>query len=375
MEKRDKTLEMVTSPSPPSKVSGSKVGRFLACPSCELLTPDEYRFSQQTPEAAIGSAAHEAIAQVVQGQDPDIVAVCHHHGAPDPAEVGMLVRFARQAWEELHPYVPEARIEYDVDGEVTYGRADVLHADGATLTVIDWDFGWVGTDKRAQLKAYADAARCMFGMPQSGTIMAVHVLARKGKFITYELDAAELDNFRERVRWAMRRCGIDYGPSPDTCRFCPRQLLCKARADYLRQCVALMPHAIESLTLDDQGLAQIYPRWKEVKRLVEAFDKVLGARLAEGTPLDLGTGKALTLVEQEYDQIDPLLAWSTMQAHLSNDQIARALSVSKTEILSSVAESAGRGQKGKAKEQFMDELRAAGAVSVHVRKIKTEVEA
>lgn len=373
MEKREKTLEVVTSPSPPAKVSGSRVGRFLACPSSELLAPDGYRFSQNTPEAAIGSAAHAAIAQVVQGQEPDILAICHDHGA-DQAEVGMLVRFARQAWEELRLYVPEPRVEYDVEGELTYGRADVLHSDGATLVVLDWDFGWVGTDKRWQLKAYADAARTMFGMPQAGAIMAVHVLARKGKFITYELDEAELANFRERVRWALRRCGIDYAPNVDTCRFCPRQLVCQPRADYLRQCVALMPYAVEALTLDDSGMAQLYPRWKEVKRLVEAFDKVLGARLADGTPLDLGNGKALTIVEQEYEQIDPMLAWSTMQAHLTSEQIARALTVGKGELLNAVAEGAGRGQKGKAKEQFMDELRAAGAVSKHTRKVKTEVD-
>ena len=357
----------------PERVSGSRVGRFLSCPSSELQVPDGYRFSQSTAEASVGTAAHAAIAQVLQGQDPDISALCHDNGV-DQAEVGMLVRFARQAWEEISRFVPEPRVEFDVEGELTYGRADVLHTDGETMVVLDWDFGWVGTDKRAQLKAYADAARIMFGMPRVGTITAIQVLARKGRYITYELDEAELNNFRERVRWAMRRCGTDYAPNVDTCRYCPRQLACQPRADYLRQCVALMPYAVEALTLDDQGMAQIYPRWKEVKRLVEAFDKVLGARLADGTPLDLGNGKALTIVEQEYDQIDPLLAWPTMQAHLSQEEISKALSISKGELLSAVSEHAVRGQKGKVKGEFMDALRAAGAVSVHTRKVKTEVE-
>lgn len=374
MEKREKTLEMVASPSPPAKVSGSRVGRFLACPSSELLVPDGYRYSHSTPEATMGSAAHAAIALAVQGQEPDITAIAHDHGA-DPAELGMLFRFARQAWEELRPFTPEPRVEYDLEGEVTYGRTDVLHTDGATMTIIDWDFGWVGTDKRGQLKAYADAARSMFGMPQVGTIAAVHVLCRKGRLTTYQLEEAELDSFRERMRFALKRCGIDYAPGADTCRFCPRQLVCQARADYLRQCVALMPHVVEALTFDDRVMADLYPRWKEVKRLVEAFDKVLGARLADGAPLDLGNGKVLTIVEQEYEQIDPMLAWPTMQAHLTSEQIARALSVGKTELLNAVAESAGRGQKGKAKEQFMDELREQGAVSVHTRKVKTEVDA
>jgi len=373
MSKREKTLEVVCQESAPGKVSGSRVGRFLACPSSQLVVPDGYLYSPRTQDALTGSAAHAVIAESVLGREVDVVSICHDYGA-DPGEVNILHVMALQAWREISQWVPEPRVEFDVDGDLTYGRADVLSTDGESMSIVDWDFGWAGTDKRYQLRAYADAARQMFGMPRKGTIEAFHVLARKGTYNVYHLDAGELDAFRERVQTSIRRCGIDYGPGHDTCKFCPRQLVCVARQDYLRQCVALMPSTQEALVMDDSALARIYPAFKEVKKLVDTFDKMLTTRLVEGAALSLGNGKILTLSEQEYDQIDPLIAWPFMQARLTDTQIAQVLSVGKRDLLDAIAEGAPRGQKGKVKDEFLGELREAGAVHRHKRMVKTEVE-
>ena len=355
-----------------TSVSGSKLGRFLECPS-SVFDDGSPAYNPDSEPSQTGTAAHAASAEMVLGREPNIAAIAHDNNA-DPAEVGILLRMAARAWDVIKGSFPEPRVEVPLTGVVTHGRCDVLHTDGETLAILDWDFGWLGTDKLSQLRGYADAARQMFGMPKSGVIQAFHVHARKGTATPYRFDPDELDMFRVRVQGKLDRIGKDYGPSHETCRFCPRQLTCQARADYARASVTALVQigGPQPLAVSDAMLTDLYTRWKEAKRAVELFDKLLGERLKTG-PLPFPDGRTLVLGDQEREEIDALLAWPILEAHLTPAELSTAIKVGKTAVLDAVKAKAERGKKGRIADALMDELRGAGAVTTKVIQVRQEV--
>ncbi len=355
----------------PSMVSGSKLGRFLACPSSELETiEDFYKFDSHGDAATIGSAAHEAIALALRDGTVDIESVCHQHGC-NPEEIGPLCRYGLDAWSKISQYFREPRIEFEVRGVRTHGRADVLHADGTTLSIADWDFGYLGTDKRYQLLGYADAAYHMFGMPSSGRIDVFHIMCRHGNYSTLSYELSDLERFHEDLERAFRNCGKVYSPGPDTCRFCSRQLRCEPRQHYMAQCAMVLPQMQYELGFTDDALREAYPKWKALKGLVDTIDKIYSMRLEQG-PLDLDGGKKYCYVEQERQQIDVEQAMPVLQSRLSDAEIATAMSISKTSLLELVGQTAPKGLKAKAKQQVMAELHEVGAVRTKIIKVKKE---
>jgi len=355
---------------PVTRVGCSRLPRFDACPS--TLLDDGGSYNPESEASGMGTAAHTALSEFALGREPDVAAIAGDNGV-DPGELGLLVRLGSKAWEAVRDRFPEPRVEVPLEGEVVRGRCDLLHTDGERLAILDWDFGWIGTDKRLQLRGYADAARTAFGMPRSGVVETYHVRVRAGTVTPGTLTAEDLDLFRARVSARLKRVGVDFAPDFGTCRFCPRQLRCEALADYSRSAVvALVEAKPAEIVINDATLAALYPKWQQARKACESFDKLLGNRLDAGA-LELGDGRRLELVAQDREEIDALKAWPILESELTPAEIAGALKVGKTALLDAIKAKAGRGMKGKAADAFLESLRTAGAVTVKSFSVRREV--
>lgn len=352
-----------------TQVSCSKLGRFLACPSS--VQERNFIYNPTGPDAAMGTAGHAGAAQIVQDIKPNVQELAQIHNV-DRDDLAIILAQARKAWEAVRGHFPNPQTEQPLEGARVKGRCDVISW-GETGAILDWDFGWSGTDKVPQLKGYALAASESRGQPTlGGEVLGVHVLVRHGTLTNLSFSVNELREFDVQVAEKLKRVGKDYAPSPDICGFCPRQLECEARERYSRAAVgSLVEASSTTMQVTDKILSDLYPKWKAAKKSVEVFEKILGERLKAGD-IQL-SDRLLTLTDQEIETIDPIKAWPTIIRELTQEQLGEVLSVSKGALIDAVKAAAPRGDKGRKADQVMDELRGAGAVTKQIRKIRREV--
>lgn len=361
-----------------TSVSGSRLGRFLVCPSSAR---EGGTYNPTSPEANLGSAAHEVVARVITGGDADIPATARVYGV-DSEELAMLYHMAMQLWDGggINTIMASASAEVDLRGEVTHGRADLLQqqdGNSAPVTVIlDWDFGRVYHSKESQLMGYLLAAIDTWGWPEGrDAIIGIHARCREGEYDVYEYTYEELEAFRARLKRSLERVGKDYGPSHETCIFCPHKTTCEAYQRYTRVAVdAMATLPAEDITTGD--LVSLYPKYKELKTILGMFEELLNSRIFDEQEIHLDNGHKLVMVETNTDTISAEAALPILRETITDESaLYDALKISKSKILNAVAKQAPRGQKAAEKDMLMSRLRDAGAVKTTTRFIRREVKA
>lgn len=344
----------------------SQMPLLFACPASAYH--DGPRIDGDTSAARLGTAVHKIMQWIVDnasGDVPDVTAVAEEFGV-DPAEVAMLSRYGLKAWAELEQYAvaPETevamrRVGYDF---VMTGHADVLGLGPDSITIIDWKSGRGESSAREQMLAYLWLAQ---GTNTASTYTAFVVQLRQQYYDVVHRTASDLEMYEHRVSEALGRHDT-FSPG-DHCTFCPRRYDCPART-------ALVRSAIHDLEVGAaQPTMEMYTRVQAVARMVEEFRERLREHIAINGPIT-GDGAVLTLATETREEIDARAAWPHLiEAGLTDDEIAGAVKITKSAMLDAVAGKAEARGKGKAKAQFMDLLRDAGAVhTTEFQKLKTE---
>lgn len=355
----------------------SSLDRVMACAG-SLVEP-AHPYNPNNPEAREGTAGHQALAAVVVGADPDLDAIAAEYDV-DRDDLARLVGFGRKAWGQLRQHFPDPRSEVSVEahlvGCILRGTADVLALSPDALAVLDWKLGWAPTEHTHQLTGYGLAAAKMRGMPTSGRVLCCEVWVRSGEIRVRRYDAEALAAFEAELGKQVELIGRQYGPGLDSCKFCPRQNECPARAEWVRGSVT----AIEPLSADTaitrDVVGQIYERTKMLGRALDRYDEVLRSMLAEG-PVPLPDGRKLVLEERQQDKIraSKAMPYLREELRLTPDEADEVLKISKGAIERVVKARAAKGKGAAAMREAMAALKNADAIEkVSQRMIKVTAE-
>ena len=377
-------------------IRASSLPRVMACPAS--MRAPEIDIHASGPEAALGTAVHEVLADLVKERLealPDLSPYAKKHGV-DEDELRFLAWRGQCLWREFGPRIdPESVLteqklsaidtakNEDGDGDEIelVGHLDVCGllagAEPPTLVIIDWKSGYVDRDYRDQLMGYALLARVPYMLSAKFTnVKIVTAWLRTGAWDVIDLTPADIGNFSNRLRDAVNSTSR-YAPDDAHCVFCPRLAECPAREALVR-CAADSLYPIAAG--DDAGilsvrdkLAELYDRVKLLERGLDQYRDALRLSIRADGPLQLPDGRWLTVHERSRETIlfdfRAASALAPYLDHNANDISGiitalgpGAITAKKTSLLDAVAARAGRGQKKAAKESAMRDLAAAGCV-------------
>jgi len=362
----------------------SRLDLFMACPAS--AEPIGHPHNPVMPEAALGTAKHKAIATFMGIGENNCAEIAHEAGV-DPDDINAALGAARRLYSEILGWFPgpgmrvERLQEVKLETEHSKGTADlvmlVYSLDTETpphaIVVVDWKSGWSEDEHRYQLMDYADGARRKFGMPLCGYITAVEGQLRHGERIVRNYSAEDLDAFRVAVAKELGRTVSKIQPGKH-CQYCPRQLECEQRREYLGASTAALVEAGGQAALTREQLGLFWDRYKDVMRAADRYQDLIDAALEMG-PIPLPGGRQLELHEAERTvidatAIDPLLARGWTLAELND-----AVKISKSGIDRIVKTKAPPRGGARMMREVMAELEKADALRKKTIREKVVVEA
>lgn len=341
----------------------SALPNLWACPSSQA--PTEHPYAPQSDAADAGSAAHDALAEVVDGREPDIPAIAQRYQVPEK-DVDILAAVGRRAWDEIKADFPTAYAEHRLSSK-TYdlrGRADVFGMDGAGgLSVVDWKTNRARTKVRPQLEGYALCAAEQYGLDPGGRVRVYTVWLRLGIIDCATMRNPDIGHFIAQLDRKRGDIGRAYAPG-DACTYCRRQLECQARRLYIKDAVTALVDQDTPGVPVAADLALLYHRAKALRGALGRYDAALKAALQDG-PLPDGRDGTLQLETQTREDIDPQAAWPVLtDLGYTESDLAACMAVKAGACMDVVRGRAPRGQKGAAEAALKKSLREAGAVSV-----------
>lgn len=323
----------------------------MYCPSS--LEEAVHPISEHTDAADLGTALHKALEELIAGHVVDLkaIALAHHI---DHGELADLYGYGAKAWLEIKEVfgedgaVCEQDLSVDIgDGIVLTGHPDLVIAEA----IIDWKSGRVRYDTRWQMEGYGRL---------TGKKYAYAAWLRERDTDEFELMSAE--DFDKSIKKQVSQIGKVYCPG-DHCGLCLRKLECDARNIQMKQTVALFKAKPTSGMITKEDLVKAYPFYRQVQAAMKVYWDCLKSVVdAEGS-LDIGDGKELIKLNLSKESIDPRFGWDILSKHLTDEEMAKCVNVSKGTLEEVVKAKTERGKKEKAFAEVMGELRAAGAVS------------
>lgn len=347
----------------------SALDRVMACASSAL--PCDHPYSPESDEAREGTAAHAVLAQMVNGEEPDVDAAASEHRVDRDILAGLLSR-GRLAWRELSPLFPEARAEVRMEehlppsGLHLTGTTDALSIDGAA--VLDWKTGWLPSDHPHQLRGYAMLALARLP-PDVEELLAFEVHLRAGTYEPHRWSVKEMLAWADKLSRQVARAGQQWGPGPVSCHYCPHQTTCQAREDYVRgACTSLAPLAGTGAVTREQ-VAGLWDQSRVLSRALARYEAVVGEMLAAG-PLPLDDTRQLELVDETRDKITPSLAAPVLHRLGLGGQMDHYLRVSKGALCDAAKAGAAKGKGAAAVRGLLAELESAEAIEKTTQKHK-----
>lgn len=296
--------------------------------------------------AGVGKAVHAAAAAIVNGQEPP-------EGSP---YIGTL----KAMWAELWPTMPgataaEAGMRKDFGDFHVVGKADVLSLGANENCIIDWYAGQQAPDKEQQGKGYAWVA-----LDDKVPVRFIEVNVPDASMRSWVWTAAELDAWAAELFYNLSR-----PPSFTTgshCRWCPKFTACPAHSALMRKVAAdlAIVGRVDSLPREAKG--QLWPALQLVATMVAAAQESIKADVIANGPISLDAEHELRASHVTTEDIEPLAAWPLLTERFTAEELAPAMKLKKGALESLASSKAGRGQKGEAKKELVEALRAAGAV-------------
>lgn len=369
------------------RLRASAMPLAFACGGSQESPSEGLVVETANPMAELGTAVHEVLAAVTLAGDtdlPDLKPYADSHGVTNMDEFRVLCYFGLQAQSEVADFFPDPMVEMalemsiPVDGAVQddpvlSGHMDLYQPGSDWSHVADYKSGRLEGDHYNQMAAYA-ALALEDGNPKCGVKAAV-IQLREQSIRYYTFTRAKIRDWIDSlvqnvVKWDGSFCVGGH------CRFCRRAGSCEARTAMVRQTINEIGDA--GLQFDPASsrselapyMVGLFERVKVVESLVKSFIDRIKEEITMNGPLPSGDGRTLQIKLEHRDKIDPEAAWAVLQSYIQDEDLAKCVSISKTKMLKAASEGAPRGSKGAIKQEVMDRLTEAGAITqTEVRKL------
>jgi len=346
-------------------VRASRMPLAMLCPAS--IEDDGIPRTSDSPEARMGSAVHEVMAQTIKENwrldDTEMANkwTIEAYELQKQSHRALALWDRESEWFGDNPEV-EVKMSREGGGLMFTGTADVMYYDEARKTVFVYDHktGWDDADFADQGKAYCFLALGLYPEAEFAHMIFGRVREFATDHVTYT--NAELLEWAARVVIRLvHEGGFNAGPH---CSNCNRKWNCPEYRSYVGSSMAILAHAMNDSITDKP--ADLYDAVKVIERFTEHARSALRLYVEDrGGRLSLGNGFDLVLKEQERSEILFGPGRDVLLAKIGPVALAQCVKVKKTELESIVKENAPRGAKGAAVIDLMRDLDAVGAVDTH----------
>lgn len=379
MRKREEVTGMMKTPL--ISLRPSNADRAWLCPASLHPAEDEplIEVVGEGGPANIGSAAHEAMACIVEDKPFDLDVICaKYHVEKD--EVSFLVwaadKYAKMIREQfdVEAWTAEKPMSCHTPFRMS-GTADMI---GLTLdrkTVINADLktGRADTSYEHQMRAYAYMALNEYKTAES--VVSLILWARDLEVQKWEWTREDLENWIAKMQtrvWDWD--GVNYAVGSH-CTYCRRHASCEARIAEMKSVQALMAlHKDPPPVLVGDDLRRAWRATIDIPKLFEAWRDRQKERVIATGSIDLGDGTELAVVERNSAPlIDTEKAVKVLQAgfKFSDSDFFAVCDVKIGGVKDQVAKNAARGEKGKARKEVVEALTKEGALEPRTNMVLT----
>jgi hypothetical protein len=347
-------------------IRASSTPLLCICPRSQ--EPTALRIDTDRQDARLGTASHDGAATYLRDAFlPVVKELAEKHGVDDVDELAMMLAFAKQAIDALRETFPEPILEQNVaimladDVELT-GTADILSILDERVVVGDYKSGRRHRDYIKQLLSYALLACLIYDK----TKWSVSLIWLRDHYIdTKSGGLDELMQHKEELIAAARVATTAPFRVGEHCLYCPRAHDCPARQQLVKQSARDLMDADIKDFVELAASGRLPAFWAGIKCIEKSIIDIreqLKLTMNVHGDLVCPDGTVFTFDEIVKRALDPLKSWPVLQQRLSDEEIAGSMRFSLTDLQDAVAKKVGRGQKGKAKEELVEALDAAGAI-------------
>lgn len=363
-------------------VSGSALGRAMACPS-SVLRPRVYVVSSK--EAADGTRGHlfldrcftqsrEAALELALVEDRPFFSSIQHplfdSGLSVDSEVAVVYRGATGKVDWLGRGVGR---EYDCGPDDIPATLDVYaRLDARTGLVGDHKFGhgsykakdmpqlWFGAMCMAKLRAHREMLLEVYPVRDTGRVFPDR----------HRVDEFDLGAFEARLQEFLRQlkthdpANVNEG---DHCKWCPAWTGCPAKTRTLAVMATGTPDIDVKWLLDNVGFARAYEAWRKAEEAMKSIRAAMHGYAEEHGPQEVRPGVFYGSRPSSRRVLDAKLAMPILEQVLGSREAAFKCVVPDI-TLTSIAEA--MGTKGAPYKAVVEALEAAGALTA---KASTEV--
>lgn len=331
--------------------------------SCSHFVEREHR-SDSEP-ARLGNAAHEAMAAVVLGHQPNLTNIAGAWNV-DERELTRLVRNGRATLVDLS-LDGDVRVEESISSANLTGHPDLIVEWKEVVTIVDWKTGKRDRSYYHQLMGYAWVAMRSLKLYRLPFRLAIAWLD-DGTVEQYDTSPAELED------WASK-FPKPSGPRTvgEHCQHCASADFCPAQRDEESRALAFVGSGtFDVSTIDGTMVGTVHRQMRKLEALAESWRAAIKCRVIAQGPIDLGDGYSLSVVDEKgAREVDTLAAWDVLQSCLSDGELASVLKVKSSKLEDLVREKAGKGNGAGASRELWKALEDAGAVRRYpVQKLK-----
>lgn len=337
---------------------------------CSQSLCGETAIGGERAAATLGTACHAAMRQYLERGVVDIGGIADAHNVD---VLALRKPFRQMAWtwrEKLADHFPDPMIEhsmeYEADGVLLTGTADVVSVVDGEVRVCDFKSGYKESDHWDQLIGYAFLASHEIGdkwMADKAYAVVLH--ARSSTVDGRYFDAGTLsDWWNHLVTMAKDKT---YRPGSH-CQYCPRAAHdCDHRTALLREGALALAVRDAGQTdwtdLSAEELLDLHGKTKVIADLCDRIRRQVQVEVeARGNNQALADGRYLCSVEKSKRAIDVAAAMPLLRQALGDDKLARILKVSNGDVEEVLKSLTAHGMKGKRVAELWDGLEEAGAV-------------
>ncbi len=340
-----------------------------------LHNTEAVRVDEENEAAEIGTEVHALLAKRVSRWPFGPSAL-----SGDSDDVRFLYEAGTRWWAAHGETIPDAVVETALSWQMTSGEIITGHPDVLSMTLKDdgWDIAVVDW-KTTRLfdVSYHHQMMCYLWLSTFRAITADKPFAKFTYIVVYLRDIdpdTKLPNYElvnvppdMEVDWAARFItkvllwdGV-YRPGKH-CTYCPIHIDCPARTKALAEGVNALVGRADTLPDDPARIVAAYKTMQTVEKAVKDLRAAIRQHIEDHGPIQ-GDGFDIVLQEtQGTDVIDPQKAWPVMNGLLTDDEVAKCVTVQKNAFLGMVASKTPHGKKQAARGAAMGLLRDAGAV-------------
>jgi hypothetical protein len=261
-------------------------------------------------------------------------------------------------------------VKLEIAGRLTFGTADLvmISAAGATADLIDFKFGRnpvADAEENVQMQCYALGLLERF--PDVHAVRVHILLPRRDEVSLATYTRADMPQLRLRIETIIARASL---PEPelrptDGCLWCRNKATCPALHQHALKLASgyadelVLPEQVHPSHISDPSgmaralqVARVMEKWCESVRHHALKMRLSGVEIPGH---ELRTRSGIRKIN------DALAAWGVVRDRVEPDRFIACCEVSLAKLEDTVAATAPRGGKAKAKQSLCDSLAAVGA--------------